>query len=314
MNAVKCAWQFISDYYEKLLLGVMLLLLSATFIYGVNLLQQMPEIGNHDPRTKVAVPTFHPDEFDQSIEINLNEYWTALPEARHFEQEELLGLSDNKRKIVSRDGEGTLFDPALYSYSSHDQQHLVHLSTIINPFTGKPEEQTTPPFTCYDPCDHLAYRLGPQPILPFWVVNISETDPINIKKWRIQIEIPSSRKQHFLTIGKNVGKYRITAIGMDPERKEKFVTVKDGIHTIILWEGDKSPVPFGDRPILIGEKENPASAKKLPNGHKFSIKMNDELGESHTVPCTYQLEENTPILYFEDCKGKLSKTQIPFYP
>jgi hypothetical protein len=112
---------FLKQYYDKIVLGLMLIVLAWAMWTQLGQLEKTREKivqGAADIRKglpKDPIPPLAGGSFDSSIEVDASRIW------------------------LDAYGEGSLVDPAIFVYSIDGSPHLLHLTTKTNPFTGKPD-------------------------------------------------------------------------------------------------------------------------------------------------------------------------------
>ena len=129
MKYLKIILEFAQAYWDKITLGVLLIILSAVLVVQTdNLKATQDEVNKADQDLKMKLPTNKLDAVDESA------YHVELG----TEQEMLWGNSY---------GEGTLFDPGNYTYTVDGTPYILHITTEKNPYTGGVDlvDASTPP-------------------------------------------------------------------------------------------------------------------------------------------------------------------------
>lgn len=117
MNFLNKALDFLNRYYEKILLGIVLLVLTVVLLVKTKSLSE----------TRGRVSDAEKD-WNKSNKV-IQPIDTAILESR-------IGFDKNIPWDKST-GEGSLFSPGNYVYSVDGSPYLLHLTTIKNPYTGK---------------------------------------------------------------------------------------------------------------------------------------------------------------------------------
>ena len=119
MKFLNIGLDFFNRYYDKILLGTVLLVL--TFV----LLVQTKSLSETRIRVKDAEKDWN--KSSKIIEpIEASKFEARVDVDRHISWDKSYG-------------EGSLFDPGEYVYSVDGSPYLLHMSTITNPYTGRPD-------------------------------------------------------------------------------------------------------------------------------------------------------------------------------
>ena len=116
MKALNRVLNFLNRYYDKVILGVVLLLISFVLLAQIRSLNKTrKEVQDADKdwnKSKKALAPVEISDIESGIDLTQSVLW-----------EEAFG-------------EGSLFDPGKYVFSGDGSPYLLHVSTIKNPYTG----------------------------------------------------------------------------------------------------------------------------------------------------------------------------------
>ena len=265
--------------------------------------ERIENVGQVEAGTKVAIPTFDGSIYELGVEIERNEHWNPLPSGSGavYDDQDLIGLSASKKKLLNLLGEGTLFDPVLYVYSRHDPSNLMHMTTEINPFTGKPEKAKVVSVATMTedptgegegeviPARYMVLFRETKGYFPYVVGAINDEDPINKNRWRIQFKLVSRRpKSEFAKIGEYIPgtRYLVEDIKVDfnDRSNAKTVIIKDGENTVEL-PGNGKRVVHGESTYIFkmvngNGRPTPIRGSK---GNAFDAVYADRQGKRHAA-------------------------------
>ncbi len=137
----------LATYYDKLVLGALLSGLAVVMVQqSCSMQQTIAEVVQArkptDPPTGV-LPPIDESQFQAQIQVNPEKLWRPIPRVVRDDPFNISKIAFALRSYLRDYGETSLFDPAVYVYSSHKQDMLVHYDTRINWVTGAHELDPT---------------------------------------------------------------------------------------------------------------------------------------------------------------------------
>lgn len=199
----------IKSFYDKIILALLLaalagVLLSQTIVMN-GIQEEIAEI--KEPKNPPTGPVEELDtaQFDIVLQVPKSRYWQPGPKVVLAENYQIETLSLSLRKFLRDQGEGSLLDPLVYVYSSHDRSSIVHYTTKVNPATSKPENRSgkativpgddddddddTPTSTGTPFIEYTRYLKSVQQPFPVMLRRITANDPNDKSTWLLQIDV-----------------------------------------------------------------------------------------------------------------------------
>ena len=262
MDVLKKIGNFLLGYYDKLVLGILLIWLAAVMIMQAgNMQATVEELAKAGPmslsKNPLAELTADDPQFNIKLTVNPDATWQPAYNSSldAYDARDLSQVSIELREFIAKHGEGALFDPPVYVYSSHDPKHLVHFHTGTNPFTSKvegsaarPEDDgddttvTNPEFakTPQKPFITYVYVHSSKPeLLPLELKTIQNAANLDKARWQFQVDVFQGGRKYarFPKIGELIEGTEWKVVDATNRGAEQSITIERGDERIVLPKG-----------------------------------------------------------------------------
>ena len=265
MDAIKRIGLTLLNYYDKIILGVLLAGLAAVMVQESWRIQQVNQ-QTMTYRGDLRLPKDDVKPLDETtlavnLEVDDRTLWQPIFRVQRDENFQIGGISIALRSYLRKYGETSLFDPAIYVYSTNDRRDLVHYDTKINPYSRLPEgpgastlptpksvTETTSGSTETAPLvNYLRFYRVVQRVLPIELKRITPNDVNDKTTWSAQVNVESEGriKSLFVNLGTEIEiggtreKYKV--VDMDYRMVNDANNVPREVSSITLRQDDGTP-------------------------------------------------------------------------
>lgn len=260
MNHVKKFVDFVYRHYDKIILGLLLILLAIVMFFQTSNMEgtkknvadilkrtggeilMKNELTPFDPATMsvdLSAEGGHARLWRPSYAIGTLDLPTSSADGRTYVTQRLHDYTANH-------GPGSLFDPQIYVWPMDYSSLLLGWATKINPSNNTSDYPPTGPVVIQTPKDdgtqpppevvapkwdspqtYVRIFDVTQPSLPIELRAVNQTDPNRKETWEIQLNVNSSAK--FLKLGDTIPGYKYRIVDVDVKR----VASDDGTTKIV---------------------------------------------------------------------------------
>ncbi len=266
MDALKKIGLLLLGYYDKLILGILLLVLAGVMIHQTfSMRRTIDTIGGLGGGLELKdkpIPVLEEEQFDTQIKLTREDLWQDGMQPT-LEGADKLPVSVEMRQYIMAKGEGSLFDPPVYMYSSNSDRSLVHYTTQFNPETRSQEsdggmkiDTGGEEITIEEPNEnalitYVYLNSQRQTPLPLILQNVTRVNPMDQSTWDFQFDIYSgrSKRSHMVKIGDTIpdsGGFVLKGVTMQQADPNAPAQQKP-VATIQREEEDEVEVPLRER-------------------------------------------------------------------